>query len=167
MPQGTVIGHARLSRRYPTVEVRVADVCMDVEDALLVAALTRGLVESSAAAWARGEPAPDVPTALIRLAMWQAGREGVDGMLLDPELFIPGPALTVVRQLVDHVRESLDAHGDLDLVQAGVERLAQVGNGASRQRRAFERTGRLLDVVAEATQVTVASEDSQPTEEGA
>jgi len=166
LDDGMAFFDARLSHRYPTVEVRVADVCMDVEDALLVAALTRGLVDTSAAAWARGEPAPDVPTALIRLAMWQAGREGVDGMLLDPQAFTPRPALAVVQQLVDHVRESLDAHGDLDLVEAGVERLAEVGNGASRQRRTFERTGRLVDVVAEATRVTVTSEDSQPTEEG-
>ena len=37
---------ARLSARYPTVEVRVADVCLRAEDAVLIAALCRGLVET-------------------------------------------------------------------------------------------------------------------------
>jgi carboxylate-amine ligase len=41
---------ARLSLCYPTVEVRVADVCLDVGTAVLVAGLTRALV---ATAWPR------------------------------------------------------------------------------------------------------------------
>ena len=155
LDDGMVYFDARLSHRYPTVEVRVADVCVDVEDALLVAALCRGLVDTGAAAWARGEAAPDVPTAMLRLATWQAGREGVDGVLLQPATSTPAPAMEVVGQLVDHVREALVAHGDLELVEAGVARLAEVGNGASHQRRTYERTGRLVDVVAEAARRTV------------
>ncbi|MGW0585700.1 glutamate--cysteine ligase, partial [Streptomyces sp. NPDC002920] len=47
---------ARLSARYPTVEVRVADVCLHAETAALVATLVRGLVETAARAWEAGEP---------------------------------------------------------------------------------------------------------------
>ncbi len=35
---------ARLSPRYPTVEIRVADVCLDVDTAVLLAGLARALV---------------------------------------------------------------------------------------------------------------------------
>jgi carboxylate-amine ligase len=152
---GMIYFDARLSHRYSTVEVRVADVCVDVEDALLVAALCRGLVDTGVAAWARGEVAPEVPTAMLRLATWQAGREGVDGVLLEPATFTPAPAIEVVGQLVDHVRDALGANGDLELVEAGVARLAEVGNGASHQRRTFQRTGQLVDVVAESARRTV------------
>ncbi len=38
---------ARLSRNYPTVEVRVADVCLNSDDTVLLAALVRALVETS------------------------------------------------------------------------------------------------------------------------
>lgn len=38
---------ARLSPRYPTVEVRVADVCLEVEDAVLLAGLVRALVRTA------------------------------------------------------------------------------------------------------------------------
>jgi glutamate---cysteine ligase / carboxylate-amine ligase len=155
LDDGMVYFDARLSHRYPTVEVRVADVCGDIEDALVVAALCRALVDTGAAAWRRGEPAPDVPTALLRLATWQAGREGVDGKLLQPATLTPSPAMTVIGQLVDHVREALRDNGDLALVEAGTARLADVGNGATQQRRTFERTGQLADVVADAARRTV------------
>lgn len=158
LDDGMVYFDVRLSHRYPTVEVRVADVCSDVEDALVVAALCRALVDTAAAQWRRGEPAPEVPTALLRLATWQAGREGVDGDLLQPTTLTPAPAMTVVGQLVDHVREALRDNGDLDLVEAGVARLSEVGNGATQQRRTFERTGRLADVVADAARRTVTFE---------
>ncbi len=159
LDDGMIYFDVRLSHRYPTVEIRVADVCGDVEDALLVAALCRGLVDTSAAAWERGEAAPEVPTAMVRLAMWQAGREGLDGVLLQPTTLTPAPAADVVGQLVDHVREALAANGDLELVEAGVARLARNGNGASQQRRTFERTGQLVDVVADASRRTVTFRD--------
>ena len=70
---------ARLSLRYPTVEVRVADVCLRVEDAVLLAGLVRALVESAAREWRRHVPAADVPTDVVRLASWQASRHGLSG----------------------------------------------------------------------------------------
>ena len=49
---------ARLSPRYPTVEVRVADVCLDAGTAVLLAGLTRALVATALAEARRGTPAP-------------------------------------------------------------------------------------------------------------
>ncbi len=45
---GMVYFDARLSQHYPTVEIRSADVCFTVEEAIVVAALCRGLVETAA-----------------------------------------------------------------------------------------------------------------------
>ena len=52
LDEGMVYFDARLSSRYPTVEVRVADVCLDADDAALQAALVRGLAETP------GRPVP-------------------------------------------------------------------------------------------------------------
>ena len=93
---------ARLSDRYPTVEVRVADVCLDLPDAILIAGLVRALVETAAAEWRDGVPAPDVSTGLLRLASWRAGRSGLGGELLDPLTALPRPAYAVVEQLLEH-----------------------------------------------------------------
>ena len=52
---------ARLSPRYPTVEVRVADVCLDAGAAVLAAGLTRALVATALAEARRGTPVAAPP----------------------------------------------------------------------------------------------------------
>jgi glutamate---cysteine ligase / carboxylate-amine ligase len=146
---------ARLSRRSPTVEIRVADVCVDVEDTLVVAALCRALVETAAAEAARGgDPAPQMPISLLRLASWQAGHDGVGGVLVDPVSRRPRPWIEVMRDLVIHVHDSLEGFGDIERVEAGIDRLMRVGTGATGQRRTFAKTGQLIDVVVEAVRRT-------------
>jgi glutamate---cysteine ligase / carboxylate-amine ligase len=154
LDEGMVYFDARLSRQYPTVEIRAADVCMDARDAVLVAGLCRGLVETAARDWNAGRSAPDVPTEMLRLATWQAGRFGIDGDLLDPLTGASRPSAEILDALVEYVGPALDADGDLDLV---TERLAEVrdrGNGARRQRSVLERTNRIGDVVADVARVT-------------
>jgi len=154
LDEGMIYYDARLAVHYPTVEIRAADVCFTVEEAVVVAALCRALVDTAAQEWARGEEPPPVPTQLLRLATWQAGREGLSGELVDWRSGLPRPCWSVVQRLVDHVGPALEAAGDLAEVEAGMERLRQDGNGAIRQRVMLERTGQLVDVVAEAVRAT-------------
>ena len=112
LDDGMIYFDARLSRRYPTVEIRVADVCVDLEDTLVVAALCRALVETAAAEAARGELVPQMPTSLLRLAVWRAGHDGVGGVLVDPVSGRPRPWIDVMRDLVIHVHDSLEGFGD-------------------------------------------------------
>lgn len=138
---------ARLSSSYPTVEIRATDVCLDPTDAVLVGALCRGLVETAARDHARGAPPPPVPTALLRLATWQASKSGVDGRLLDPVSTRPRPGTEVLDLLLEHVRPALEDSGDLSFVQQQMAELLRSGNGARRQREVMQRTGRLDAVV--------------------
>lgn len=55
---GMIYFDARLSHHCPTVEIRVADVCLEADDTVLLAALVRGLVETAAREWRTGFP-PD------------------------------------------------------------------------------------------------------------
>ncbi len=152
---GMLYFDARLSTDYPTVEIRVADVCLDADDAVLVAALCRALVDTAAASWRAGDPAPDASTSLVRLASWQAARFGVDGDLLDPRTGTPRPAQEVLRVVLDHVGASLERNGDLPRVDEGFARVRSRGTGATRMREVMARTGRLEDVVAEAVLLTM------------
>jgi carboxylate-amine ligase len=152
--EGMVYFDARVSRSYPTVEIRIADVCLDARDAVLVAALCRGLVETAAREWSAHEPAPVVSTALLRLATWQAGRYGLDGNLLDPFTAQPRPAQDVLRQLLDHIGHALGLTGDETLAEEGVERVIARGNGAGQQRAALQRAGHLVDVMDALAAVT-------------
>ena len=51
----------RLSARYPTVEIRVTDVCAELDEVVLVAALCRALVDVAGREWADGAPPPTCP----------------------------------------------------------------------------------------------------------
>jgi glutamate---cysteine ligase / carboxylate-amine ligase len=155
LDEGMVYFDARLSRRYPTVEVRVADVCTDVEDAVLVAALCRALVDTAAAEWRAGVPPAAVATPVLRLATWRASRSGLDGELVDPVSFERLPARDVVESLVDHVRPALVAVGDLRRVEAGVQRVLARGSGARRQRQVMAVAGRLAWAVLDAADRTL------------
>ena len=126
---------ARLSQRYPTVEVRVADVCLRVGDTVLLAALVRGLVDTAAANWRRHAPAPQVATELIRMASWRASRSGLSDTLVDPLTSRPRRAADVVATLVEHVRPALRRSGDLVRVEEAWADLRGRGSGAVEQRR--------------------------------
>ena len=101
---GMVYFNARLSDRYPTIEVRIADGCLRTSDAVLIAGLVRALVETEARAWRDGKPAPRARTELLRLAAWRASRSGLNGALLSPRDGKPEPAAAVVTALVEHCR---------------------------------------------------------------
>ncbi len=156
LDQGMVYFDSRLSRKQPTVEVRIADVCLNADDTVMLAALTRALVETAARSWQADVPPVPVRTELLRLTGWRAGRSGLDGDLVDPT-GRPAPAAQVIRMLVDHLRPVLDDHGELDVVQDLVSTVLRRGNGATAQRRVYRASGGLTDVVAHAVDRTVAT----------
>lgn len=149
---------ARLAVEHPTVEVRVADVCTDPEDAMLVAALARGLVETAARAHAAGERVPRWRAEELRAAQWRAARFGVTGRLLHPVRHDLAGAAEVLGDLVAAVRPALEQAGDLDRVEAGCQRVL-AGGGATRQRAAHERTGSVAGVVDDLVERTRRSWD--------
>ncbi|MFB6826183.1 glutamate--cysteine ligase [Streptomyces virginiae] len=153
--EGMIYFDARLSAAYPTVEVRVADVCLDAETPVLLAALVRGLVETAARVRQDGRPPARIGTSLLRLASWQAGRSGLDGPLLHPETMRQTPAEDAVEALYRHVREALQDHGDDERVREGIAHLHERGNGARTQRRLYAEAQELTTVVARCAQLTI------------
>ncbi|MFD3547231.1 glutamate--cysteine ligase [Streptomyces sp. NPDC058655] len=145
---------ARLSATYPTVEVRVADVCLEAWTPVLLAALVRGLVETAARQWRAGEPPARIGTGLLRLASWRAGRSGLDGPLIDPVSMRETSAAGAVQALYAHVREALVDHGDDALVREGIARLTERGNGARIQRELLRTGGDLAAVVTHCARIT-------------
>ena len=152
---GQVYFHARLSRTWPTVEVRVADVALRVEDAVTHAGLVRALVDTAAAQWRAGSPAPGVRGEVLRVAAWRAGRSGTSGELVHPLTGRPGPAADVVAALLAHVGPALEASGDRSRVEEGVAAVLERGTGADLQRRVHRETGDLTAVVRAAGDLTV------------
>ena len=144
----------RLSARYPTVEYRVADACTSLQDALVVAALSRALTETAARELRRGVAPAPWRVDQLRVAGWRAARFGLAERLLDPVDGSPVPARDALDTLVRHTAGALDDAGDLALVTDALARLCESGTGADRQRRSFDRHGDLVAVVADLARAT-------------
>lgn len=150
MDAGMLYLDARLSESYPTVEVRVADVCLEVEDAVLVALLARALVDASAS-----RPAVGWRADLLRVAAWRAARHGIADDLVHPVERVLASPRDVFDALLEHVDEHLGE--DRARVESLFGRLLARGNGAVRQRRSFEVAGDLTAVVDDLADATEAS----------
>ncbi len=145
---------ARLSPRYPTVEVRVADVCLDTGTAVLLAGLTRALVATALAEARRGTPVPAAPARQVAAALAAAARHGLAGAGADPVTGQAVDAAALRARLLEHVYPALRDHGDTETITRLLRRLDDRGTGADRQRALFTRgvsTPAFITALARAT----------------
>jgi carboxylate-amine ligase len=148
---------ARLSPRYPTVEVRVADVCLDAGTAVLVAGLTRALVAIALAEARQGTPAGAPPARQVAGALAAAARHGLAGAGADP---VTGQAVdvpTLRARLLDHVGPALSDHGDAEIITGLLRRLDDWGTGADRQRALFTSAASRPAFISALARVTLSS----------
>ncbi|MYS86262.1 MULTISPECIES: glutamate--cysteine ligase [Streptomycetaceae] len=158
--RAAIYWQARLSERYPTVEIRAMDVQLRVDDAVLLAGIVRALITTAIAEDRAGaalsSPAPE----LLASAQWHAARYGLGDRLIDPRIPRSVRAADLVGRLMDHVGAALEAAGDGPRVTALVDRLLTEGTGAARQRAAMHRGGpeALLGMLATETTAAPRSE---------
>lgn len=144
---GMIYFDARLSTHAPTVETRIADVCLCPEDAARLAIIVRALVETAAQEWRAGREPDLVSVGFLRAASWRASRFGVSEMLVDPVTRNARPAHAVLESLLSHVRNGLN-DGEASEADALVEAVCRRGTGADIQRRA-EQSNPLLGTDSE------------------
>jgi carboxylate-amine ligase len=160
--EGMVYFDARLARHFPTVEIRVADVCLRVHDAVLLASLVRAMVETAAREWRLGKPPVPARLETLNLAYWRASRSGLDEQLIHPVTGKAAPAENVLRALLRHIGDALDeserASGRPGLTTDLLQDLLARGNGATQQRRVYQQSGDLPTVVRNAVAHTLTVE---------
>lgn len=137
----------RLPAHLSTVEFRVTDVCLTVDETVMVTGLARALTRACYEQAQQGEPAPRVRQELLRAAHWRAARYGLGAELIDLEAGQSRPAAEVIENFLRFVRPALEAAGEWEEVAALVHATLQRGNGAMRQRAVYAKSGRLEDVV--------------------
>jgi carboxylate-amine ligase len=137
----------RPSARFETLEFRVADVCMTVDEAVLVSGLARSLARTCYAQALSDKPVPDPRPELLRAAKWRAARYGLDADLIDVEGGRAVPAPLMVERLLSFLRPSLEEQGEWEEINALAGQVIERGNGATRQREAYARAGRFEDVI--------------------
>jgi carboxylate-amine ligase len=145
LDDGMVYWDARPSAKFPTVEIRVADVPATASETVLLATLARAAVMTCLQSVESADEPPRVSEAVLRAMYWRFARDGLEGRT-------PG----MITSFVDELRPALAELGDYEFARDEVKRILQVGNGAMRQRRDWRRRGDIRDVLSEAAERTVA-----------
>jgi carboxylate-amine ligase len=162
MDDGMVYWDVRPSANFPTVEIRVADVPATVAETVLFATLVRAAVMTALDDEQSGAPVSPLTPYALKAAYWTAARDGLNGRGVDlADSHAPLPAARLLSNLVDRVEPALKALGDADMVRKELTRITAEGNGAMRQRRAWERRHEVGDVIEEAATATLAGVSSR------
>src|SRR5205807_5898403 len=154
--QARIYWDVRPSAKFPTVEFRVADVGMTVDDTVMMAGLVRALAVAAVreAGAAAGPAVRRVRPELVRAATWRAARYGISADLVDVAAGTAVPARELIGRLLERLRPVLVELGDWDEVSELVGRTLAEGTAADRQRRVWAATGDLravVDFIVEAT----------------
>jgi carboxylate-amine ligase len=132
--------------KFPTLEVRVCDICTRVDEAICIAALIVALaakliqLRRGNVSWRRYRDA------LIRENKWRAIRYGLDGKLIDFGKQEEVPARQLAEELLEMVDDVLDELGIRKEVEY-VRVILEHGTSADRQLATWEKTGDLSAVV--------------------
>ena len=163
LDDGMLYWDVRPSANFPTVEVRVADVPATVAETVLLATLIRAAVMTALDAKERGKPIPRLADWTLRAAHWKAAHDGLDGEAID----LAGdcsmaPARVLLAGFIENLRPALEALGDYDMARDELARIAEQGNGAMRQRRAWRRRKDVGDVMSELATATTTFDPLAP-----
>lgn len=136
----------RPSSSYPTIELRICDICPRIEDAVSIAALYACLIRSLARKITAGEALPEPPQELIEEGRWLAQRFGTLAFLPhgDPPALVD--LADVVGDLVEEVREDARALGCEGEVER-IDGIVREGSSADRQEDVYRQA--MLDGAGE------------------
>lgn len=127
----------RPSSRYPTLEMRSADICTRYEDGITVAAVYQALVATLVEYRMSNQKWRIYSRMLISENSWRAQRYGVDEPLIDfgrSQLIGMGQLMD---ELIDLVRHQAVALGSLNSIER-VKGIVSGGTSADRQRGVYE-----------------------------
>jgi carboxylate-amine ligase len=118
--------------RFPTLEMRITDVCPRLDDALAIAALYRCLLRMLFRLRLRNQRWRAYLPTLVKENRWRAQRYGAEGSLIDFGKDAAVPYTDLLEEILELVRPDAEAFG----CQAEVEHARTIlarGTGADRQ----------------------------------
>ena len=131
---------------FQTLEFRICDIPMRVEETLAIAALIQATVAKLYKLHAANQGFRLYRRALIMENKWRAVRYGLDGKLIDFGKRIEVPVRDLIYEylhLVDDVVDELRSRREINYIH----KILEMGTGADRQLRVFKETGDLTKVV--------------------
>jgi carboxylate-amine ligase len=136
----------RLHPFYPTVEFRVCDMVMTVDEVVCIAALMQCIIAKLSKLHQKNQSFRSYRRILINENKWRAARWGVDAKLIDfgrqEEVAFP----TLINELLEFIDDVVDELGCRTEVNYVYQMLEQ-GSGADRQLKVYEDTKDLKKVM--------------------
>ncbi len=132
---------------FSTLEVRICDIPMCVDETLAIAALIQATVAKLYKLHSKNQGYRMYSRSLIMENKWRAARYGITGSMIDFGLEQEVSTKALIREyleFVDDVLDELDSREEVAYIETMLER----GTGADRQLEVFEQTGDLRKVVA-------------------
>ena len=143
---------------FNTIEFRVCDIPMRLEETIAIAALIQATVAKLYKLHTANQGFRLYRRALIMENKWRASRYGMDGKMIDCGKQIEVPTRDLIREyleFVDDVVDELDSREEIEYIHTMLEQ----GTGADRQLRVYHESGdlkKVVDYIIEETEVGLA-----------
>jgi len=137
----------RPNGRYPTLEIRICDVCTRVDEAVCIAAILQAVVAKLWKLRRDNMTFRVYQSDLIEENKWRAVRYGLDGNLIDFGKQAEAPAREMIRELIEwFIGDIADELGSRPEIEYALT-ILENGSSADRQVAVYERTHDLKSVV--------------------
>lgn len=131
---------------FPTLEFRICDVPMRIDETAALVALIQATVAKLHKLYEANQSFRLYGRALIMENKWRASRYGLDGNLIDFGKKTEVPMRDLMEEylhFIDDVVDELDSREEINYIR----KIMEMGTGADRQLRVFKQTGDLKQVV--------------------
>lgn len=124
---------------FPTLEVRICDLPMRIEETIAIAALCQAIAAKLYSLYQRNLSFRQYRRSLLMENKWRAVRYGLDGKLIDWGRQVELPARELIRELLEFVDDVVDDLGSRKEVEY-IHTILENGSGADRQLQVFRET---------------------------
>ena len=131
---------------FPTLEFRICDMPMRLEESIAIAALCQAVLAKLYQLHKQNLTFRHYSRALIMENKWRAARYGLDGKLIDFGKQEEVPARRLIAEILEFVSDVVEELGSREEISY-IERILEEGTGADRQLKVFHETGDLKRVV--------------------
>lgn len=131
---------------FNTVEFRICDVPMTVEETIAIATLFQGVCAKLYKLRSKNMNYMIYPRALVTENKWRAGRYGLDGSLIDFGIEAEVNTRILIYELLDFIDDVVDPLGSRHMLPL-VQKILDQGTGADRQLKIVDDTGDMAKLV--------------------
>jgi len=131
---------------FNTVEFRICDVPMTVDETICIAALFQAVCVKIYKLRSRNMNYIQYSRALINENKWRASRYGIDGHLIDFGKEEEVNTRVLIYELLDFIDDVVDPLGSRTATQFA-KKILETGTGADRQLKIYEESGSLVKVM--------------------